>query len=218
MPNQPISTTPQSAVPNTKTNSSAPATSGKNLTGISSLIDYLSKSSPQRMNRYQVAFLLASSKVQGPQTFFATMVQIPSRSIQFYPDSVGPYTPTWKVPLKQEFDDKFIIEFLVDENFQIRKFIEDWMDNLVKNVNIGKKPGNFLFDPGVETTAKMTITPLDSNGNVATAATAMTLYNAWPKLILPSEFNMDSGDLLRMQVDFNYRYMSMGTTTSPFTL
>jgi hypothetical protein len=46
----------------------------------------------------------------------------------------------------------------------------------------------------------------------------MTLYNAWPKLILPSEFNMDSGDLLRMQVDFNYRYMSMGTTTSPFTL
>lgn len=212
MPNQPISATPKSAVPNTKTNPGAPATSGNNLTGISSLIDYLSKSSPQRMNRYQVDFTLASGKVNGPQTFFATMVQIPSRSIQFYPDSVGPYTPTWKVPLKQEFDDKFIIEFLVDENFQIRKFIEDWMDNLAVNVN-GKKPGNFLFNTGVETTATMVITPLDSNGNITT--TPMTLYNAWPKLILPSEFNMDSGDLLRMQVDFNYRYMSMGT--SPFT-
>jgi len=156
---------------------------------ISALADYLGKNPPQRVNRYSIDF----SPVEGkqPDTFFATMVQIPSRSILYFPDSVAPFAPNYKVPLKHEWDEKFIVEFLVDEAFTIRKFIEDWMDSLI---------GNYYYNDNK--TSTMTISALGINNILKPI---FTLHDVWPKLISPSEFNTDRPDLLRMQVDFAYR-------------
>ena len=168
---------------------------------ITQLVEYIGKNPPQRVNRYTVAFDgTGMGEGLDNNEFLATMVQIPSRTILFYPDTVNPWVPEWKVPLKNQWDDKFIVEFLVDENFKIRTFIETWMDKIL---NDGY--GNFLYNGynGDPCNSKMTIWPLNADGTKSTFY--WTLFNVWPKFILPAEFDADQPNLLKMQVDFSYR-------------
>jgi hypothetical protein len=164
-----------------------------NPSSISSLAQYLGSQPPQRANRYSVQFSKGKGNLPTAPTFFATMVQIPSRSVLYFPDSVNPWNPNFKVPLKQEWDDKFIVEFLVDEQFSIRAFIENWMDSLQEQWQFDKNGGSNI----------MNISSVQTDGKVNSR---FTLYDVWPKLILPSEFNTDNPELLRMQVDFAYTY------------
>jgi hypothetical protein len=176
--------------------------------GVNQLVTYLTKLPPQRTNRYKVEFTDVPT-TSTPVDFFATMVQIPSSSVRFFPDSVGPYTPTWKVPLKHEVDDRFIVEFMVDEKHQIRNFIQDWMNKLGINVNKGGPYGAPMFSTefgNLVSKATMTITPVKSDPTDITESTlSYVLEQVYPKLILPSEFNTDNPNPLRLQVDFNYR-------------
>ena len=170
------------------------------------LIDYLSKYPPQRVNRFNVAFnggyFTTTGGGEKDTGFFATMVQLPSRGIMFYPDSVGPWSPQWRVPLKTTFDDKFIVEFLVDESFAIRKFIENWMVDIYNQGN-GRQLKDLSGGKNPCSDTRMIITPVKSTNSPS--GTTITLDYVWPKLILPSEFNSDRPDLLRLQVDFSYR-------------
>lgn len=189
-------------------NSIDPSVSG----GVNQLVTYLTKLPPQRTNRYKVSFTEVPTKGT-PVDFFATMVQIPSSSVRFFPDSVGPYTPTWKVPLKHEVDDRFIVEFMVDERHQIRQFIHDWMNALGINVNTGGAYGAPMFSTktaNLVANAKMTITPLKSDPTDTESVLVYELEQVYPKLVLPSEFNTDNPNPLRLQVDFNYRIFKFG--------
>jgi len=182
-----------------------PGYNSLNTNTIGGLMGFLAnpQTSPQRTNRFKVSFFGKGIQDIIPLTggsdgavFFATMVQIPSRGIMFYPDSVGPWTPYWRSPLKTTFDDKFLVEFFVDEKFTIRKFIENWMDKILNSSD------GVLIKDDVCSNTTMTIQPIDSINN---SNTTITLDYVWPKLILPSEFNTDRPELLRMQVDFSYR-------------
>jgi hypothetical protein len=175
--------------------------------GVNQLVTYLTKLPPQRINRYKIVF--TDVPITGtPVDFFATMVQIPSSSVRFFPDSVGPYTPTWKVPLKHEVDDRFIVEFMIDEKHQIREFFQNWMYKLGQNYLRTNKYGSAMYntkEQNLVRDAKMTIYPLTTDLSDSASTISYVLEQVYPKLILPSEFNTDNPDTLRLQVDFNYR-------------
>lgn len=167
----------------------------------------------QRPNRYVVQFENCPVDGIGNYTFFATMVQIPQRTINYFADSVGPFSPYWDVPLKLEFDDHYIVNFLVDRDWVVRGIMEAWMDQLNggRDEQSGYIYGNSSFNSNIQSTigsqtySKIIIKGVGTTDNKSKGT--LTLHQAWPKLILPSQFDTSMMDQpLIMSVDFSYRY------------
>ena len=176
-------------------------------TSISDLMTFLTSTPLQRSNFYKIGFTGINFSNTLPSTtngaFFASLVQVPSRTILFYPDTTHPFLPPYKVPLQHQYDDRFLVEFLVDQDGKLRRFIETWMDEVrISNINSGQ--GSPLFSTKNQACAvKMTVEMLDGTGK---PTLIYTFYDVWPKLILPSEMSSDNIQFLKLQVDFNYRY------------
>lgn len=188
---------------------------------INDIINNIVTNGAQRSNRYSVHF--ENCPVQLPNidtnyNFFATMCQLPERSIQIFQDSVGPYSPSWDIPLKTEYDDDYIINFLVDGNWNIRKLMEGWMDYVSGAVRPGGIfSGRSVLGSGIMPTGAF---PADGVGNDSskivikgfktadnTVASTLTLYGAWPKTILPSNMDTNANNQpLLLSVVFSYRY------------
>jgi hypothetical protein len=179
-----------------------------NSSTITDLVTQLSTKPIQRSNRFYISFTGLANTITADidKPFIASMVQIPSRTILYFPDTAGPFEPPFRVPLQHQYDDKLIVEFLVDEEHRIRKFIETWMDNIRMPKN-SQYLGSTLYDAKEKCIATMTIQPQKSD-NTGQSAT-YTLYDVWPKLILPSEMSSDTPDFLKLIVDFSYRYYTI---------
>jgi hypothetical protein len=185
-------------------------------TTINDAIKQITTFGVQRPNRYAVEFVNCPVIQSGGSqyNFFATMVQIPQRTITFFSDSVGPYSPTWDVPLKSEYDDHYIINFVVDKTWGIRKLIDTWMDyiNNRDTTDItGYVQGQSAYDANIQSAnggtsySKIKITGTATNDNSLQGT--LVLHHAWPKLILPTQFDTGAVDQpLIMSVDFSYRY------------
>jgi hypothetical protein len=197
---------------------------------ISSFLTTLSYNGNQRPNRYaiKISAPVGVSKYPYAETeYIASLVQIPARTINYFSDNVGPYSPYWDVPLKTEFDDHFIINFIVDKNWNIRKFIDEWMGWISseqpdaipspKGTTIGTfdgksaKSSNICESP--QNTSTISILPIHtSTESVNKQNQQLILYQAWPKLILPSQFEASANNmLLNLSVDFSYRYYKWET-------
>jgi len=188
----------------------------KEITGI---INQISKYGAQRTNRYSVEF--QNCPVEMPEAtsdyqFFATMCQLPERSIQIFQDSVGPYSPNWDIPLKSEYDDNYIINFLVDGQWIIRRFIESWMDYVVGPIYGGGFIGGRTplgasimplgqGDGSANSSSKIIIKGFKTKDNIQSGK--LTLYGAWPKTILPATMDTNANNQpLILSVVFSYRY------------
>lgn len=182
---------------------------------IMDIIKHISDNGVQRSNRYSVEFLDCpiEQKTGVAFSFFATLCQIPQRTIEFYEDSVGPYSPKWLVPLKQEYDDHYIINFLVDKSWSIRDLIEDWMDYVMgQDFGIGRFSGTDSLDAkiqpttiGTDNSSRIRIRGFGTADNKSKGS--LVLYGAWPRLILPGTFDTNQNNQpLIMSVDFAYRY------------
>lgn len=204
-----------------------------NPSDISHILEKIQKlKGPQRANRYRVEFVVPDA-VQNPysdvgtDSIIATMVQLPQRSINYFSDSVGAFSPYWDVPLKVEFDDHFIINFLVDQKWKIRKFIDSWMavvsgsieDNLfftgtgARLQTIGSYQGSNPQSIGINAAAnqatRIDLIPeiADPTDPSSASNIKISLYQVWPKLILPSQFDTNANNIpMTMSVDFSYRY------------
>lgn len=188
-------------------------TSGRS---IQDVINHIGKTGVQRANRYSVGFINCPvTPQQNTATqfeFIATLCQLPERSIQYFQDSVGPYSPSWDIPLKTKFDDNYIITFLVDGSWAIRSLIESWMDFISGRVfNGGYVLGTSSLDARMQgtnqsgQTAEIVIKGFKTADN--SEAATLRLYGVWPKIILP--YNMDTNAMnmpLTMSVVFGYRY------------
>lgn len=190
---------------------------------ISSFLSAIGTKGSQRPNRYAVK-IKAPSEVPYTITgeYVASLVQIPARTVNYFSDNVGPYSPYWDVPLKTEYDDHFIINFIVDKDWHIRKFIDSWMgwigdeqnDNQPskKGTTIGSfkgrdsKTARICEFPNITSTIR--IQPVyTSSIDDTVKPKELILYQAWPKLILPSQFEAGANNtLLTLSVDFSYRY------------
>jgi len=161
----------------------------------------------QRSNRFSVAITPPPIPGLNQEDILsaARTVQIPSQALVFYKDTMAPSGAEIDIPLRRNYDDRFIIEFVVDSQWNIHKFFNDWIDAIFNNTPNGSNPKN-------STTVKYwsditgTVVIKALNENHETNRT-ITLYNAWPRTILPGQMsNGTPNDILTVMIDMQYRY------------
>jgi hypothetical protein len=138
-------------------------------------------------------------------SLFATTVQIPQQVITYFPDTMSPSGAEIDIPLKRGFDERFIIDFIVDSKWQARRFFEAWMNIMfINSSDTPKFKDSIVVNYQNNISSTVDIYALDQNGNTNRR---ITLYQAWPSTLLPTQMMNDApNDYLTLSVDMNYRY------------
>jgi hypothetical protein len=168
----------------------------------------------QRSNRFKVVINVPTQiTTQYPGQFpivnkqislFATTVQIPQQLITYFPDTMSPSGAEIDIPLKRGFDERFIIDFIVDSKWQARRFFEAWMNIMFINDTTSSFKNSIIVNYQNNISSTVDIYALDQNGNTNRQ---ITLYQAWPSTLLPTQMMNDApNDYLTLSVDMNYRY------------
>lgn len=172
---------------------------------VGSLISYFQTlSGVQRSNRFRVDINPPTGLTE--VSLFASNVQIPSQVINYYPDTMSPSGSNIDIPIKREYDDRFIIDFIVDKNWLCRSFFDQWLNLLFKNKSEAStvEKNSYLVNYRDSIVGTVDIYALDANDNTNRR---ITLYGAWPSTILPTQMMNDApNDYLTLTIDMNYRY------------
>jgi len=183
----------------------ASGTPNLNKGDVGSLISYFQTlSGVQRSNRFRIDINPPTGLTE--VSLFASNVQIPSQVINYYPDTMSPSGSNIDIPLKREYDDRFIIDFIVDKNWTCRQFFDQWLNLLFKNKSQTStaEKNSYLVNYRDSVIGTVDIYALDVNDNINRK---ITLYDAWPSTILPTQMMNDApNDYLTMTIDMNYRY------------
>jgi hypothetical protein len=176
---------------------------------VSTLLNFFQTSSGfQQTNRFKV-LITPPKKIQEADVppLFATMVQIPGQVVNYFSDNMSPSASLIDIPVKREYDNRFIIDFIVDKNWNTRQFFDKWIDLMfIDKQTLGGKKSHVL-EYYNEIIGKVTIQPLDINNNINKI---FTLYGAWPSTILPTQMMNDApNSYLTLTVDMNYRYYNI---------
>lgn len=161
----------------------------------------------QRSNRFGVQIdppeITNNSVPLNPVYLFASSIQIPSQVIQYYPDTISPSGPSINIPVKREYDDRFIIDFIMDKNWNARVFFDRWMEYIFKSGPNGSKIHSNIINYRDKITGTVTIYALDTSNNLNKT---IRLIDAWPSTILPTQFMQDApNDYITLTIDMNYR-------------
>jgi hypothetical protein len=172
---------------------------------VGTLISYFKKlSGVQRSNRFKVDINPPSPLKE--VSLFATNVQVPSQVINYYPDTMSPSGANIDVPIKREYDDRFIIDFIVDKNWICRDFFDRWLNLLFVNFSENSTKDKNSFQVNYRDSIAGTVDIYALDGNDSTNK-KITLYGAWPSTILPTQLMNDApNDYLTLTIDMNYRY------------
>jgi len=182
---------------------------------VNSLISFFQKSSGfQHANRFKIEInppaFLGSGTVP---PLFATLVQIPGQSVRYFSDTMAPSDSDISIPLKREYDNRFIIDFIVDKNWACRSFFEGWINAIfpnrqgstTRNASIFSRSSLVAYYDNV--IGNMVITPLDTQDK---QNRRIEVYGVWPGSILPTQmFNDNPNTYLTLTVDMVYRYYSI---------
>jgi hypothetical protein len=182
---------------------------------ITTLIDAFSTASGfQKSNRFRINIIPPTVIPGGTQitptafTVFASNIQTPSQSIIFYEDTMSPSGPPISIPLRRNYDDRYIIEFIIDKNWNIRSFFDSWINALFLNTGTNTANKNSTrVQYFTDIVGTLEIEALDQNDNVVKT---ITLYDAYPKQIIPTQFSNDTpNQYLTLIVDMMYRYYTI---------
>jgi hypothetical protein len=191
---------------------------------INSLINAFGTASGfQKSNRFRVKITPpVGMSFQGglPANFyvFASNVQVPTQSIIFYEDTMSPSGPPISIPLRRNYDDRYLVEFIVDKNWNIKDFFEQWYNymflgnnkSVIETNNAQSTWSSTYVKFWKDIVGKFRIDALDQNDNITKT---IILHDAWPKQILPTQMSNDTpNQYLTVIVDIVYRYY---TVTSP---
>jgi hypothetical protein len=178
-----------------------------NNSDVNTLISYFtSLSGFQRSNRFKVNITPPAFLNLTPVSLFASSVQIPTQIVNYYQDNVSPSGAPIDVPVKREYDSSFRIEFILDSNWDARAFFDNWMDKIFYKSNFTSTGynGSLRVEYWSRLIGTVDIYALDVNNNTNRR---ITLYDAWPSTILPTQMMNDApNDYLTLVVDMNYRY------------
>jgi len=139
----------------------------------------------------------------GIQKYIASSVQIPASVIQYFEDNMAPSGNYVAVPVKRQFDNTFKIDFIVDGNWNIRKFFEDWVDLIFNRLQNSENRNNSTVSYYDDIVGTVQIDALSVNG---AKAKTIWLYGAYPATIMPSVMSHDlQSNYFTFSVDINYR-------------
>jgi len=181
---------------------------------ITTLINAFSTASGfQKSNRFRINIIPPTAIPGGTQitpkafTVFASNIQTPSQSIIFYEDTMSPSGPPISIPIRRNYDDRYIIEFIVDKKWDIRSFFDSWMNAMFINSTNSSTLNSSKVQYFVNIVGKLEIEALDQNDNVVKT---ITLHDAYPKQIIPTQFSNDTpNQYLTLIVDMMYRYYTI---------
>lgn len=179
---------------------------------ITTLIEAFSTASGfQKSNRFRIDIIppTGGGLQITPTTFtvFASNIQTPSQSIIFYEDTMSPSGPPIGIPIRRNYDDRYIIEFIIDKNWNIRSFFDSWIDSMFINSKNSNSKNSTKVQYWNKIVGKLIIQALDQNDNVAKT---ITLYDAYPRQIIPTQFSNDTpNQYLTLIVDMMYRYYTI---------
>jgi len=179
---------------------------------ITTLIEAFSTASGfQKSNRFRIDIIppTGGGFQINPTSFtvFASNIQTPSQSIIFYEDTMSPSGPPIGIPIRRNYDDRYIIEFIIDKNWNIRSFFDSWIDSMFINSNNSITKNSTKVQYWNKIVGKFIIQALDQNDNVAKT---ITLYDAYPRQIIPTQFSNDTpNQYLTLIVDMMYRYYTI---------
>jgi hypothetical protein len=157
----------------------------------------------QRANRYEVIINPPTALGININTpFIASSVQVPTHITEYYQDTMAPSGSYLDIPIKRQFDQMFKIDFIVDYNWNIRQFFENWVD-LIFNRQTGETRNSVMVNYYDNIVGTIIINALDQNGDISKT---ITLYDAWPGTIMPAMMSNDiQNNYLTLQIDMNYR-------------
>jgi hypothetical protein len=118
------------------------------------------------------------------------------------------------IPVKRDFDDRFIIDFIVDKNWECRRFFDDWMEFMFEtNSGAGGRKNSWIVNWWDQIVGNVNIYALNQSvvsGTTNNVNRQIRLVDAWPSTILPTQMMNDTpNDYLTLSVDMNYRYYEM---------
>jgi len=187
-----------------------PDNNGLNNSDVNSVISFFKKVSGfQISNRFKISIDPPQQLGLVPPPLFATMVQVPGQVVNYFSDNLSPSANTIDIPVKREYDNRFIIDFIIDKNWNCRQFFESWLDLIFVdgNSNFLQNKGSKLLNYWDNIVGRLNIYALDQNSNINKT---IILYGAWPATIQPTQFMNDSANnYLTMTVDINYRYYTI---------
>jgi len=167
----------------------------------------------QKSNRFRVNIIPPTSIPGGTQitptsfTVFASNIQTPSQSIIFYEDTMSPSGPPISIPIRRNYDDRYIIEFIVDKNWNIRSFFDSWINSMFINSTSSSTVNSTRVQYFTNIVGTLEIEALDGNDNVVKT---IILHDAYPKQIIPTQFSNDTpNQYLTLIVDMMYRYYTI---------
>lgn len=167
----------------------------------------------QKSNRFRVNIIPPTSIPGGTQitptsfTVFASNIQTPSQSIIFYEDTMSPSGPPISIPIRRNYDDRYIIEFIVDKNWNIRSFFDSWINSMFINSYFSSTVNSTRVQYFTNIVGTLEIEALDGNDNVVKT---IILHDAYPKQIIPTQFSNDTpNQYLTLIVDMMYRYYTI---------
>jgi len=169
---------------------------------VNDLIQIFSKMSGfQTSNRFEV-LITPPIGLEAPSVpLFASSIQIPSHITNHYKDTMAPSGGYIDVPLRRQYDERFVIDFIVDTNWEARKFFDAWTDLIFPDQLESKN--SLMVNYWGNIVGTIIINPLDKNGNMVKT---IQLNGAWPGTIIANQFTNDAPNTyLTLQVDINYR-------------
>ena len=181
---------------------------------VNTLISFFQRSSGfQHANRYKIEINPPRTIAVNVPSLYATLVQIPGQSIRYFSDVMAPSENDIAIPLKRDYDNRFIIDFIVDKNWNCRGFFEQWINSIFANRfrNTIRDGSIFSRSSLVEyydnIIGNMIIRPLDTQDNTNRT---ITMHGVWPGSILPTQMMNDNPNTyLTLTVDMVYRYYSI---------
>ena len=176
-----------------------------NNSDVNSLITFFQNLSGfQRSNRFRVDITPPKKSNLDQTVLFATTVQIPQQVVTYYPDTVAPSGPNIDIPLQRNFDERFIIDFIVDKNWKARQFFDNWINFIFTGSSTNADKNSKSVGYFTDITGTVDIYALDGTDSVNQR---ITLYDAYPHTIVPTQMMNDApNDYLTLTVDMKYRY------------
>jgi hypothetical protein len=152
-----------------------------------------------RTNRFRV-ILTPPSKlpqlgVEGLKNIllFCDQVQIPGLNLATIQNRT--YGEFREVPYEKLYGD-IQMSFYVDNNLTVKGLFDDWM-------NLIQSPGSRNFEYYDNYTSSMQIEVLDTNDRLRHRT---YIYEAYPKTISPIQMDYASKDVMKLQVNMQYKY------------
>lgn len=100
-----------------------------------------------------------------------------------------------EIPYERMFDN-VSMTFLVDKNMKVKMFFDDWIAGI-------QNPYTRQFSFYNDYTTDLEVEMYDKENNIKYKA---TMYEAWPKNIAAIEVSNNAKDVMRITVNFQFRY------------